>query len=43
VSVAATRTGDSATQVMDAVNKLNATATALKDKMEEFLSMSRAA
>jgi len=43
VSVAATRTGACATQVMGAVEQLNHTAVTLQDKMEQFLATSRAA
>ncbi len=43
VSVAATRTGASAMQVMGAVEQLNQTALKLQDKMDEFLATSRAA
>ena len=43
VSAAATRTGDCANQVMEAVSKLNATSSNLKQKMDEFLAQSSAA
>ena len=43
VSVAATRTGACATQVMGAVEQLNHSAQALQDKMDQFLAASRAA